>query len=115
MDFQDLIAQEKKRILQEISQLTSQKADIDSAITQLNQEMKAVIAYETAKTGKTTRTRGKSVKAQILSLLQAKPMNRADIIDALGMEDKGQTVSNTLSALKREKKLVLKDGTYSVT
>ena len=117
MKFEQAIAEEKHRIKSAIADLNIKKANLDKEITELQKELDAVHAYENAKQGKPSRKkRGASVRAQVLSLIKAKPCTRADVINALGYQDqkgKQQTVSNTLSALKKKGDITLKDGTYS--
>jgi DNA-binding transcriptional ArsR family regulator len=117
MDFAKAIKEEKTRIEKRVAELNQQKADIDTEIKKVLLELDAVNAYEHAKQGKPSRSkRGSSIRAQVLSLIKAKPCTRAEIIQALGLQnDKGkqQTVSNSLSTLKKQGKVSLKDGVYS--
>lgn len=119
MDFAKAIAEEKKRIKSAITDLNIKKNKLDKEIASLEKEMSAIQAYEQAKQGKTVRrSRKTSVRAQILALIKSKPSTRAEIIEALGFQDekgKQQTVSNTLSTLKKKGKIFLNDGVYSST
>ena len=117
MDFAKAIEKEKKRLENKVVELNKQKSDIDSQIKETLLELDAVRAYFSTRDGKPpSKKRGASVRAQILALIKSQPMTRADVITALGYQDKKgkqQTVSNTLSALKKKGDVTLKDGTYS--
>jgi hypothetical protein len=119
MDFQKALVEEKKRLTSAIGDLNKQKADIDNKIAVHKRELDAITAYETAKKGKPVkRTRSTSIKAQVLALIKANPCKRGDLASALkekGIDVKSQTLSNTLSNLKRSGAIALNDGTYSST
>lgn len=117
MDFQKAIAKEKERIKSAIADLNKEKKKIDTDIASLQNELDAVLAYENAKKGKTTRTRT-SVKSKVLAVIKTTPSTRAEIIKELNFTDnksKQQTVSNTLSQLKKKGEITLTDGVYSST
>jgi hypothetical protein len=117
MDFQKAITDEKKRIQSVIADLNKQKAAIDKEIGEHQRELDAIYAYESAKKGQPVRrTRSTSIKAQVLALIKANPCKRGDIASALkqkSIEVKSQTLSNTLSNLKRSGTVNLVDGVYS--
>lgn len=117
MDFAKAIEEEKVRLESKVVELNKQKSDIDIQIKEVLLELDAVRAYFATRSGKPpSRKRGASVRAQILALIKSQPMTRADVINALGYQDdkgKQQTVSNTLSTLKKKGDVTLKDGTYS--
>lgn len=117
MDFAKSIEKEKKRLESKVVDLNKQKSDIETQIKETLLELDAVRAYFATRTGKPpSKKRGASVRAQILALIKSQPMTRADVITALGYQDekgKQQTVSNTLSTLKKKGDITLSDGTYS--
>lgn len=117
MDFAKAIAAEKNRIHSAITDLSKEKSEIDNKISKLQLELDAITAYENTKSGKPARkTRGTSVRAQVLALIKSKSCTRAEVISALGYQNekgKQQTVSNTLAVLKKKGDISLKDGTYS--
>ena len=117
MDFAKSIEKEKKRLESTVVELNKQKSDIETQIKETLLELNAVRAYFSTRGGTPpSRKRGESVRAQILALIKSHPMKRADVITALGYQDdkgKQQTVSNTLSTLKKKGDVTLEDGTYS--
>ena len=119
MDFAKSIEKEKERLESTVVELNKQKSDIDIQIKEVLLELDAVRAYFSTRGGKPpSKKRGASVRAQILALIKSQPMKRADVITALGYQDdkgKQQTVSNTLSTLKKKGAITLEDGTYSAT
>ena len=119
MDFAKSIEKEKERLESKVVELNKQKSDIDTQIKETLLELDAVHAYFATRGGKApSKKRGESVRAQILALIKSQPMKRADVINALGyQDDKGrqQTVSNTLSTLKKKGAITLEDGTYSAS
>jgi len=118
MDLAKAILEEKQRIKSAIADLNIKKKEIDKNITELQKELDAIDAYESTKKGTTTRkTRGPSIRSQVLKTIKKKSSTRAEIIEELGFQDdksKQQTISNTLSQLKKKGTISLKDGVYFV-
>jgi len=117
VNFTKSIEKEKERLESTVVELNKQKSDIETQIKETLLELDAVRAYFSTRDGKPpSKKRGESVRAQILALIKSQPMKRADVITALGYQDdkgKQQTVSNTLSTLKKKGAVALEDGTYS--
>jgi len=117
------IEEERNRLTEQLKKLAQEKTDIDNRILEINQELKAINAYESTKTGKVkakpARTRQTGIKQSILDLLTQAPhgLGRAGIIDGLGFRgDKGkeQTVSNTLANMKKANAITVTDGVYTI-
>lgn len=118
MDMMKMIQAERDRIHLAIRDLDGKRAELDSQLSALRQELKAIEAYESAKTGKkkVTRTRGTSVTSQIIDIVKKTPSTRAQIIEALngkGNKSVEQSISNALSNLKKKNTLSAKDGVYT--
>lgn len=131
MDFQKLISEEREKLTTRIEELTRQRGEVDQAIADARNELKAIDAYEAAKSGRTmtkapkaqkaTRARRGGVKEQVLAQITAEGIHKSMILHGLGIasDDKVQVqgVSNALVALKKEGKIVSDDtqrGTYKL-
>lgn len=131
MDFQKLISEEREKLTTKIEELRAQRLEIDEQIIAINNELKAIDAYESAKSGKPkatkpkatkgTRTRRGGVKDAVLELITAEGIHKSMILHGLGIasDDKAQVqgVSNALVALKKEGKIVSDEtqrGTYKL-
>jgi hypothetical protein len=118
MDFTEMIQKERNRITTELEKLTQQRSTLDEQEDSLKRELKAIDAYEQAKTGR-KQTRGKratGISDKILDQLKNKPMSRAQIIEALGGKGNKRmegSISNALTNLKKAKKIDAKDGAYA--
>lgn len=120
MDFLKAIEAERARLTQSLDDLQKQRGEIDTKISAINAELKAINAYEAAKTGKKKAAgkRSNGITTQVTTLLKTKPMTRAQILEALGAKGNKtieQSVSNALTNLKKKNKLTAKDGVYSST
>jgi len=118
MDVIKVMQAERERITNSIKELEAQRLAVDEKISAFKLELKAIEAYESAKTGKkkVTRTRGTSVTATIIDIVKKAPSTRAQIIEALngkGNKSVEQSISNALSNLKKKNKLAAKDGVYT--
>jgi outer membrane murein-binding lipoprotein Lpp len=118
MDIIKVMQAERDRIHTALKELNVKQEELGDQITALRQELKAIEAYESAKTGKkkVTRTRGTSVTAQIIDIVKKSPSTRAQIIEALngkGNKSVEQSISNALSNLKKKNTLSAKDGVYT--
>lgn len=117
------IEDERAKLITKIEELQNQKAVIDTQIDEVKAELRAIDAYTNAKQPKVKKTvtrkpRGAGLRQQILDLLKTKPhgLGRSAIIDELGVRgDKGkeQSVSNTLTLLKKSDTVKLDNGVYS--
>jgi len=113
--FSNFIQQERERLHAEREQIFNQQQELERKLADFNRELVAIDAYETAKSGKATTprtrtvtgtrsTRRSGVRDQVLQVVKSKDgVTSADIRKALGITDKSgsQSVSNALSALKK--------------
>lgn len=125
-----LIDKERERLTKAREDAQSRKAEIDTELSEIDKELAALDAYQAVKDGKapattTTRkpraqstgTRRGGIREKVLDLIKTTTdgLNRADILDKLGMKGEKsaeQSVSNALSALKRTSKVGQKNGKY---
>lgn len=118
--FEMLVEGERERLKKKRSDMVDQIKSLEKELGGIDREMEAVNAYYAAKTGKRastgTRAPRGSRRKEILDLVKnGRGMNRAEILEALGVKgDKSgeQSVSNALSALKKGGELVVEDGKY---
>lgn len=122
--FKDLIEKERSRINQQRKALVEQRADVDRQIEELDIELRAIEAYENARQGKKPPARTRTWegrRAQILQWLRddSKGLTRAQLIELgsfKGDKSAEQSVSNALTALKKQGKLKqTEDGRYLTT
>ena len=121
MDLQKALREERTKLHAELEELDKQKAQIDDKISLVRGELKAIDAYELAKTGKkkTVGKRNAGIRQQLVDTIKASPqgLRRAEILEQINPEkDKTieHSVSNALSALKRQGKLSANDGVYTI-
>src|SRR5262249_43045428 len=112
--FQDYIARERERLNAEREQIFNQQHELEQKLAAINNEMRAIDAYEAAKTGKAPQSRQStgrrggggrrgSKREQLLELIKANPagLARKDILERMGLKgDKSgeMSVSNALTA-----------------
>jgi hypothetical protein len=120
-DFKEMIQKERERLNGLRQEAMTRRSAVDDEIADIDKELRAITAYETARTGttitKATGTRGDR-RSGILTLLAAFPdgLSRADILDKLGMKGNKageQSISNALSVLKKQGKIGQKNGKYA--
>ena len=125
--FRTFVTKERKRLKQTYKDARSRKAQIEQELQDVERELRALAAYEAAKTGKRfsesdrkrlakTSRRGEK-RALVLKVIQRNPdgLSRGDIIKRLNLKgDKSgeQSVSNILTALKKNKQVASKSGKY---
>ena len=122
MDFQKVVADELARLNKVHADLLSEREGIDKKLSDVEREMKAVQTYHDIKSGKTQtkKTRapkeggvrqgvlnmiassGGSTRSQLLDLMQAKGNKKLET-----------QISNALTSLKKDGKLVSTDGKYT--
>lgn len=122
-----LIARERRRLDKRRSALLTRRKQLDSELADVEREVAAVEAYETAKgmkSGPRKKSaarkggrRGGSRRQSVVDLIAQHPegIGRADILVALGVKgDKPaeQSVSNALTALKKNGQIAATDGKY---
>lgn len=127
-DFATYIDAERARIESAKAELLQDRRLIDERLANLNDEMRAVEAYEAAKFGKRAkaatarapRARYGSRRAEILNVIANAPagIGRGGILEMLDIKgDKSgeMSVSNALTALKRSGQIVSEGGKYFVS
>jgi len=129
--FADFIARERARLHAEREVVFTQQQELETQLTALNNEMKAIDAYEAAKTGKAvpaqaargrkapvaTAGRRGSKREGLLAVIKANPdgLARGEILEKMGLKgDKSgeMSVSNALTALTKVGQVVRQDGKY---
>ena len=118
MDFQQAIAEEKKRLGEEIQKATEAIAEANARLKTLQAELKALEAYEKAKTGAPPAAgkRRTGIRQQVLEIIKQHPTGiaRADVLSAMDASTKQdeQAVSNALAALKKNGDVSGDQGVY---
>lgn len=108
---------QKQKLLKEAKQSAIKKAQ--AAIAELKELGFSYSLTEGEATRATGGTRRTGIRNDVLDIIKKTPngINRADILatmDAKGDKSAEQSVSNALSALKKQNAVTGKDGTYKV-
>lgn len=125
--FESFVENERKRLNKLREDTLAKRAELDDQIANIDRELEAISAYELAKQGKlptasraprSTGKRRTGIRAEVLAHIKnAGKINRAGLLEKMGVKgDKSgeQSVSNALSALKRNGDVKVKDGMYAV-
>jgi hypothetical protein len=135
VNFQDYIKSERKRLNDERKRLVAQQREAEKKLADIDRELSAIGAYETAKTGKAAKpaepaprkarvtrkapTGGRrgSKREPILKLIADNPdgLSRGEILTKLGVKgDKSgeMSVSNALTALTKGNQIRRDGGKY---
>jgi hypothetical protein len=125
--FQDFIARDRERLQKEREAIFTQQHELEQKLAAINNEMRAIDAYEAAKTSKaipirgtTTRrasgTRRGSKREQLLRVIKdGAGLTRGEILEKMGLKgDKSgeMSVSNALTALTKTNQVRREDGKY---
>jgi hypothetical protein len=126
--FQEFITRERERLHAEREQIFNQQHELEQKLMAINNEMRAIDAYEAAKTGKTPvrqvgagrgqpRARRGSKREQLLQLIRQNPdgLARKDILERMGLKGNKSgemSVSNALTALTKADQVARRDGRY---
>lgn len=120
--FEEMIEKERERLNGLRQDALSRRDAIDGEIEAVDIELRAISAYEEAKTGKrkngttrSTRTLGRRDAILALVAQNSDGISRGDILDGLGVKGNKsaeQSVSNALNNLKKANKLAQRDGKY---
>ncbi len=125
-NFTTFIDQERDRIKEAIKAAKAKRQEAENEIAQLEAEVAAIAAYDAARKGKKVSAeprapRGpKGAKREaILSLIAEHPdgMTRRELIEAMnahGNTAAEQSISNTLSALKKAERVMQEGKKYVV-
>lgn len=116
-EFENILDQARATLIKKRQEIKDKIKGLEDELYEIGREFKAIEAYERAKQGKNkkqVRTSGR--RTAILELLSKKAMSRQEILTAL--EAKGdkraeQSISNTLSILKKADRIGLENGIYS--
>ncbi len=121
-NFAQFIEKERARLTEAKDVIIAKKRSYDAEIATIDRELAAISAYERAKTGRapSTGTRRSGIRQDVLNAIKSHPegISCADLIEAMGVkgEKSGEkSVSNALSALKKNMSIDLVDGKYKVT
>jgi hypothetical protein len=125
--FQDFIARDRERLHAEREAIFTQQHDLEQKLAAINNEMRAIDAYEAAKAGKimparptgtrrAPRARSGSKREQLLQVIKAGGgLSRGEILEKMGLKgDKAgeMSVSNALTALTKSNQVTRHDGKY---
>jgi hypothetical protein len=123
--FATFIQRERDRLHGEREAIFTQQHELEGKLAAINNEMRAIDAYEAAKAGKpiratTTRRastgRAGSKRGQLLEVIRAGGgLARGEILEKMGLKgDKAgeMSVSNALTALTKSNQISRRDGKY---
>src|SRR5260370_22654457 len=114
--FQDFITRDRERLHNEREAIFNQQHELEAKLAAINNEMRAIDAYEAAKSGKaipirgtTTRrasgTRSGSKREQLLQIITGGGgLSRGEILEKMGLKGNKSgemSVSNALTALTK--------------
>jgi hypothetical protein len=130
MNFADFIARERERLHGERETIFNQQHELETKLAAINNELRAIDAYEAAKSGKAVATtrRGRTVQATVrrgskrdslLALIRenAGGLTRGEIIERMGLKGNKSgemSVSNALTALTKGNQVSRRDGKYRI-
>jgi hypothetical protein len=127
--FSAFITRDRERLRAEREAIFTQQHELEGKLASINNEMRAIDAYEAAKSGKSasvrsTRTTGApqrgrrgSKREAILAVIGENPdgLTRGEILEKMGFKgDKNSemSVSNALTALTKASQVARHDGKY---
>jgi hypothetical protein len=128
--FADFIARDRERLHAERDQIFSQQHELEGKLAAINNEMRAIDAYEAAKTGKAPaaarQPRGPRARPQtprgskrdaLMQVISDNPsgLTRGEILERMSLKgDKSgeMSVSNALTALTKANQVSRRDGRY---
>jgi hypothetical protein len=126
--FQDFVARDRARLHAEREAIFNQQQELEGKLAAINSEMRAIDAYEAAKSGKAApaarqigtrrapRARSGSKREQLLQVIKDNHgLTRGEILEKMGLKgDKSgeMSVSNALTALTKANQVARRDGKY---
>ena len=128
--FADFITRDRERLQAEREQIFNQQKALDGRLAEINRELGAIDAYETAKSGKAPaaarQTLGPRARPQarrgskrdaLMQVIRDNPsgLSRREILQHMGLKgDKSgeMSVSNALTALTKANQVTRQDGRY---
>ncbi len=125
-NFADFITRERERLHAEREAIFNQQHELEQKLAAINNEMRAIDAYEAAKSGKappatragTGRGGGRrgSKREQLLEVIKSGGgLSRGEILEKMRLKgDKAgeMSVSNALTALTKANQVARRDGKY---
>ena len=126
--FQDFITRARERLHADREAIFNQQHELESKLTAINNEMRAIDAYEAAKSGKaapvarqirttrTSRARSGSKREQLLQVIKnGGGLTRGEILEKMGLKGNKageMSVSNALTALTKGNQVSRREGKY---
>jgi hypothetical protein len=128
--FADFITRDRERLHAEREHIVNQRQALEGKLADINRELAAIDAYESAKTGKAPvaarQPRGPRARPQarrgsrreaLMQVIKDNPsgLNRGEILERMGLKgDKSgeMSVSNALTALTKANQVTRRDGRY---
>jgi hypothetical protein len=131
MRFADVMQQERERLHKEREEIFNQQHELEGKLADINRELSAIDAYESAKTGKgltparqargprRQQARRGSRRDALMQVIKANPsgLTRGEILDRMGLKgDKSgeMSISNALTALTKGNQVSRRDGKYVI-
>src|SRR5262245_50421847 len=122
-NFAEFIARERDRLHAEREAVFTQQRELEGQLAAINNELTAIDAYESAKTGKSApqarakRGRSGGRRPAIMAALEDNPhgLTRGEILERLGMKGNKageMSVSNALTGLTKSGQVVRRVGRY---
>jgi cell division septum initiation protein DivIVA len=127
--FQDFITRDRERLHAEREAIFNQQHELEGKLAAINNELRAIDAYEAAKTGKAApaarqsrtirrapQARRGSKREQLLQVIKdGHGLTRGEILEKMGLKgDKSgeMSVSNALTALTKASQVARREGKY---
>lgn len=124
--FQDFITRERDRLHADREAVFTQRHELEGKLATINNELRAIDAYEAAKSGKAApvarqtrrapQARRGSKREQLLQVIKdAGGLTRGEILEKMGLKGNksgGMSVSNALTALTKANQAARRDGKY---
>jgi hypothetical protein len=126
--FQDFITRDRERLHAERDAIFNQQHELEGKLAAINNELRAIDAYEAAKSGKAApaarqtrtarapRARSGSKREQLLQVIkEGHGLTRGEILEKMGLKGNKtgeMSVSNALTALTKGNQVARRDGKY---
>jgi len=126
--FQDFIARDRERLHAEREAIFNQQHELEGKLAAINNEMRAIDAYEAAKSGKAAparqtgarrapQARRGSRRESVLRVIAENPagLTRGELLEKMGLKGNKageMSVSNALTALTKGNQVARKEGKY---
>ena len=124
--FQDFITRDRERLHAEREAIFNQQHELEGKLAAINNEMRAIDAYEAAKSGKpaSTRQTGTAARREPAAAASASSscrssrtagLTRGEILEKMGLKGNKtgeMSVSNALTALTKGNQVARRDGKY---